>query len=47
MSLPQCSAHALRKAGACIAVENGASEHELMAIFGRQDANQTNSAREM
>lgn len=33
--LPEhCSAHGLRKAGATIAAENGASEHELMAIFG-------------
>jgi len=32
--LPQCSAHGLRKAGATIAAENGASEHQLMAIFG-------------
>jgi integrase len=32
--LPQCSAHGLRKAGAALAAENGASVHELMAIFG-------------
>jgi integrase len=32
--LPQCSAHGLRKAGASLAAENGASVHELMAIFG-------------
>jgi Phage integrase family len=32
--LPQCSAHGLRKAGATIAAENGATEHQLMAIFG-------------
>jgi integrase len=32
--LPQCSAHGLRKAGAALAAENGASIHELMAIFG-------------
>lgn len=32
--LPQCSAHGLRKAGATIAAENGATEHELMAIYG-------------
>jgi integrase len=32
--LPQCSAHGLRKAGASIAAENGATEHQLMAIFG-------------
>jgi integrase len=32
--LPQCSAHGLRKAGATIAAENGATTKELMAIFG-------------
>jgi integrase len=32
--LPQCSAHGLRKAGASLAAGNGASVHELMAIFG-------------
>lgn len=32
--LPHCSAHGLRKAGAAIAAENGASELQLMAIFG-------------
>lgn len=32
--LPQCSAHGLRKAGAERAAENGATAHELMAIFG-------------
>jgi integrase len=32
--LPQCSAHGVRKAGATIAAENGATEHQLMAIFG-------------
>lgn len=34
--LPQCSAHGLRKAGAARAAENGATTHELMAIFGWQ-----------
>jgi integrase len=34
--LPHCSAHGLRKAGACIAAENGATEKQLMAIFGWQ-----------
>jgi integrase len=29
-----CSAHGLRKAGATIAAENGATANELMAIFG-------------
>src|SRR5262245_12541050 len=32
--LPHCSAHGLRKAGAALAAENGASAHELMSIFG-------------
>ena len=32
--LRQCSAHGLRKAGAVRAAENGATTHELMAIFG-------------
>ena len=32
--LPECTAHGLRKAGAVIAAENGATPHELMAIFG-------------
>lgn len=32
--LPHCSAHGLRKAGATIAAEKGATVHQLMAIFG-------------
>lgn len=32
--LPQCSAHGLRKASATRAAENGATTHELMAIYG-------------
>ena len=32
--LTNCSAHGLRKAGAAIAAENGATERQLMAIFG-------------
>ena len=32
--LSQCSAHGLRKAGAVIAAENGATAHQLMSIFG-------------
>ncbi len=32
--LPNCSAHGLRKAGAALAAENGATERQLMAIFG-------------
>jgi integrase len=32
--LKNCSAHGLRKAGAVIAAENGATAHQLMSIFG-------------
>lgn len=32
--LPECAAHGLRKLGATIAAENGATVHQLMAIFG-------------
>lgn len=32
--LPQCSMHGLRKAGATIAAENGATDAQLMAIYG-------------
>jgi site-specific recombinase XerD len=32
--LRQCAAHGLRKAAATVAAENGATAHELMAIFG-------------
>lgn len=32
--LPHCTAHGLRKAGATFAAEQGATEHQLMAIFG-------------
>ena len=37
--LPQCNCHGLRKIGAIRAAEAGASEHELMAMFGWDDAN--------
>lgn len=37
--LPQCNCHGLRKIGAVRAAEAGASEHELMAMFGCEDAN--------
>ncbi len=37
--LPQCTAHGLRKIGAVRAAEAGASEHELMAMFGWDNAN--------
>jgi integrase len=32
--LPNCTAHGLRKAGAAIAAQNGATPHQLMSIFG-------------
>jgi hypothetical protein len=32
--LPQCSAHGVRKASAAWAAENGATTHQLMAMFG-------------
>lgn len=32
--LPECSMHGLRKAGATVAAENGATDEQLMAIFG-------------
>jgi integrase len=39
--LPHCSMHGLRKAGATIAAENGATDTELMAIFGWTTKKQT------
>jgi integrase len=48
--LPQCTAHGLRKAGASIAAENGATERQLMAIFGwttmKEAARYTRAARQ-
>lgn len=41
--LPHCSAHGLRKAGAVIAAENGASDRQLMAIFGWRTERQANT----
>lgn len=38
--LAHCTAHGLRKAGATIAAENGATEPQLMAIFGWSDTQQ-------
>ena len=38
--LPQCSAHGLRKAGATIAADNGATEKQLMALFAWESASQ-------
>jgi len=34
MNLPHCSAHGLRKAGAAIAAQDGATLHRLMSVFG-------------
>ena len=36
--LKHCTAHGLRKAGATIAAENGATERELMAMYGWETA---------
>jgi integrase len=36
--LPHCNCHGLRKIGAVRAAEAGASEHELMAMFGWENA---------
>lgn len=48
--LPECSAHGLRKASATIAAENGATEYQLMAIYGwstpKQAAVYTKKARQ-
>lgn len=38
--LKHCSAHGLRKAGATIAAENGATTHQLMSIFGWETVKQ-------
>ena len=38
--LRHCAFHGLRKAGATIAAENGATEHQLMAIYGWESPKQ-------
>ncbi len=38
--LPHCTAHGLRKAGATFAAEQGATEHQLMAIYGWESPKQ-------
>lgn len=38
--LPKCSAHGLRKAGATILAENGATDRQLMAIYDWTTASQ-------
>jgi len=40
--LLKCSAHGLRKAGATIAAENGATDQQLMAMFGWSTSKQVN-----
>jgi integrase len=40
--LSHCSAHGLRKAGATIAAENGATDRQLMALFDWETAAQAN-----
>jgi integrase len=43
--LTHCSAHGLRKAGAAIAAEHGATETQLMSIFGRKTMKKPNDTR--
>lgn len=38
--LPKCSAHGLRKAAAAIVAERGATDRQMMAIFGWSDSKQ-------
>ena len=40
--LPHCTAHGLRKAGATIAAENGATDRQLMALYDWTSAKQAN-----
>jgi integrase len=40
--LPHCSAHGLRKAGATMAAENGATDRELMALYDWTSEKQAN-----
>lgn len=40
--LPDCSAHGLRKAGATIAAENGATDRQLMALYDWTSEKQAN-----
>ena len=41
--LPQCSAHGLRKAGATMAAENGATDRQLMALYDWTSEKQANA----
>lgn len=40
--LPHCTAHGLRKAGATLAAENGATDRQLMALYDWTSAKQAN-----
>jgi len=40
--LPHCTAHGLRKAGATIAADNGATDRQLMALFDWTSEKQAN-----
>jgi integrase len=40
--LPHCTAHGLRKAGATLAAEDGATDRQLMALFDWTTAGQAN-----
>lgn len=41
--LPQCTAHGLRKAGATILAERGATDRQLMALYGWSSSSQANT----
>lgn len=41
--LPHCTAHGLRKAGATIAADNGATDRQLMALYDWESAAQANT----
>lgn len=41
--LPHCSAHGLRKAGATLAAENGATDRQLMALYDWTSEKQANT----
>jgi hypothetical protein len=42
--LPHCSAHGLRKAGATVAAENGATDRQLMALYDWSSQKQANTS---
>jgi integrase len=41
--LPECTAHGLRKAGATLAAENGATDRSLMALYDWTSEKQANT----